>query len=142
MKTAPRVYLIDDDESVRKSVSRLLRIAGYQAEVYSSADELLETGRMAEHGCIVLDLRMPGLSGEGFQDRLRTMKEALPVIIITGHGDAEIEASMMEKGAVAFLTKPFDDRELLYWIEAAFMRNRREVQERRCKSANAGTSLD
>ena len=142
MKTAPRVYLIDDDESVRKSVSRLLRIVGYQVEVYSSADEYLETGRMAEHGCIVLDLRMPGLSGEDFQDRLRTMKEALPVIIITGHGDAEIEASMMEKGAVAFLTKPFDDRELVYAIEAAFMRNRREVQERRSKSANAGTSLD
>ncbi len=142
MKTAPQVYLIDDDASVRKSVSRLLRIAGYQVEVYSSADEFLETGRMAEHGCIVLDLRMPGLSGEDFQDRLRTMKEALPLIIITGHGDAEIKTSMMEKGAVAFLTKPFDDRELLHAIEAAFMRNRREVQERRSKSASAETSLD
>ena len=122
MKTAPRVYIIDDDESVRKSVSRLLRIAGYQAEVYSSADEFLETGRMAEHGCIVLDLRMPGLSGEDFQDRLRTMKEALPVIIISGHGDAEIKASMMEKGAVAFLAKPFDDQELLDAIEAGLAR--------------------
>ncbi len=142
MKTAPQVYLIDDDESVRKSVARLLRVAAYQVEEYSSADEFLETCRMAEHGCIVLDLRMPGLSGEGLQDRLRTMKEALPVIIITGHGDAEIEASMMEKGAVAFLTKPFDDRELLDAIEAAFMRNRREVQERRSKSASAETSLD
>jgi len=130
MNTAPQVYLIDDDASVRKSVTRLLRIAAYQVEAYSSADEFLETCRMAEHGCIVLDLRMPGLSGEGLQDRLRTMKEALPVIIITGHGDVQIRDSMIKKGAVAFLTKPFDDQELLDAIEAAFVRNRREVRER------------
>jgi len=130
MNTAPKVYLIDDDASVRKSVARLLRIAAYQVEAYSSADEFLETCRMAEHGCIVLDLRMPGLSGEGLQDRLRTMKEALPVIIITGHGDVKIRDSMIKKGAVAFLTKPFDDQELLDAIEAAFVRNRREVRER------------
>ncbi|MCH7934836.1 MAG: response regulator transcription factor [Gemmatimonadetes bacterium] len=130
MNTAPKVYLIDDDASVRKSVARLLRIAAYQVEAYSSADEFLDTCRMAEHGCIVLDLRMPGLSGEGLQDRLRTMKEALPVIIITGHGDVKIRDSMIKKGAVAFLTKPFDDQELLDAIEAAFVRNRREVRER------------
>ncbi len=130
MNTAPKVYLIDDDASVRKSVARLLRIAAYQVEAYSSADEFLETCRMAEHGCIVLDLQMPGLSGEGLQDRLRTMKEALPVIIITGHGDVQIRDSMIKKGAVAFLTKPFDDQELLDAIEAAFVRNRREVRER------------
>ena len=130
MNTAPKVYLIDDDASVRKSVARLLRIAAYQVEAYSSADEFLDTCRMAEHGCIVLDLRMPGLSGEGLQDRLRTMKEALPVVIITGHGDVKIRDSMIKKGAVAFLTKPFDDQELLDAIEAAFVRNRREVRER------------
>ena len=130
MNTAPKVYLIDDDASVRKSVARLLRIAAYQVEAYSSADEFLDTCRMAEHGCIVLDLRMPGLSGEGLQDRLRTMKEALPVIIITGHGDVKIRDSMIKKGAVAFLTKPFDDQELLDAIEVAFVRNRREVRER------------
>ena len=130
MNTAPKVYLIDDDASVRKSVARLLRIAAYQVEAYSSADEFLDTCRMAEHGCIVLDLRMPGLSGEGLQDRLRTMKEALPVIIITGHGDVKIRDSMIKKGAVALLTKPFDDQELLDAIEAAFVRNRREVRER------------
>jgi len=130
MNTAPQVYLIDDDASVRKSVARLLRIAAYQVEAYSSADEFLETCRMAEHGCIVLDLQMPGLSGEGLQDRLRTMKEALPVIIITGHGDVQIRDRMIKKGAVAFLTKPFDDQELLDAIEAAFVRNRREVRER------------
>ena len=130
MNTAPQVYLIDDDASVRKSVTRPLRLAAYQVEAYSSADEFLETCRMAEHGCIVLDLRMPGLSGEGLQDRLRTMKGALPVIIITGHGDVQIRDRMIKKGAVAFLTKPFDDQELLDAIEAAFVRNRREVRER------------
>ena len=130
MKTAPRVYLIDDDASVRKSLSRLLRISGYEVEAFSSADEFLETCRMAQYGCIVLDLRMPGLSGEGLQDRLLTMKEALPIVVITGHGDLEIMASMMKKGAVAFLAKPFDDHELLDAIEAALVRNRREVGER------------
>ena len=136
MNTAPKVYLIDDDASVRKSVARLLRIAAYQVEAYSSADEFLDTCRMAEHGCIVLDLRMPGLSGEGLQDRLRTMKEALPVIIITGHGDVKIRDSMIKEGAVAFLTKPFDDQELLDAIEAAFVRNRREVRERSERNAS------
>ena len=135
MKTAPRVYLIDDDASVRKSLSRLLRISGYRVEVFFSADEFLETCLIAEHGCIVLDLRMPGLSGEGFQDRLRAMKEALPIIVITGHGDKQIMASMVKKGAVAFLAKPFDDSELLDAIEAALVRNRSEVQERRRKRA-------
>ena len=131
MKTAPRVYLIDDDASVRKSLSRLLRISGYEVEAFSSADEFLETCRMAQYGCIVLDLRMPGLSGEGLQDRLLTMKEALPIVVITGHGDLDIMASMMKKGAVAFLAKPFDDHELLDAIDAGLARNRREVQERR-----------
>ena len=128
---APLVYLIDDDESVRKSVARLLRVATYQVETYSSADEFLESCRMAEYGCILLDLRMPGLSGEGLQDKLRTMKEALPVIIITGHGDGQIGVNLMKKGAVAFLPKPFDDQDLLDAIEAALVKNRREVQERR-----------
>ncbi len=140
MKTAPLVYLIDDDASIRTSVARLLRIAAYQVEAYASADEFLETCQMAEHGCIVLDLRMPGLSGEGLQDRLRTMKEALPLIIITGHGDVPTRASTMKKGAVAFLAKPFDDEELLDAIEAALVRNRSEVQERRRKRASTGDS--
>lgn len=135
MTDAPKVYLIDDDASVRKSVARLLRVAAYQVEAYSSADEFLESGQMAEHGCIVLDLGMPGLSGEGLQDRLRTMEEALPVIIITGHGDGPTKVSMMNKGAVALLAKPFDEHELLDAIEAALVRNSREVQERRARDA-------
>ena len=142
MKTAPQVYIIDDDASVRKSVARLLRVAAYQVEAYSSPEEFLKTCQMAEHGCIVLDLRMPGLSGEGLQDRLRTMKEALPIIVITGHGDRQVRASMMRKGAVAFLAKPFDDQELLDAIEVALARNRREVQERRRTGAGTENSPD
>jgi len=130
MKTVPHVYLIEDDRSVRRSVARLLRTVAYQVEEYCSADEFLETCRMAQHGCIVLDLRMPGLSGEGLQDKLLTMKEALPMIVITGHGDTQIMASMLRKGAVAFLDKPFDDQDLLDAIETALVRNRREVEER------------
>ena len=130
MKSSSLVYLIDDDESVRKSLERLLRISEYRVETFSSADEFLETCSMAEYGCVVLDLRMPGLSGERLQDRLLTMEEALPIVVITGHGDLQIMANMMKKGAVAFLTKPFDDHELLDAIEAALERNRREVKER------------
>ena len=130
MKSSSLVYLIDDDESVRKSLERLLRISEYRVETFSSADEFLETCSMAEYGCVVLDLRMPGLSGERLQDRLLTMEEALPIVVITGHGDLQIMASMMKKGAVAFLTKPFDDHELLDAIEAALVKNRREVRER------------
>lgn len=126
----PLVYLIDDDASARRGIARLLRVADYRVETYSSADEFLETCRMAEHGCIVLDLRMPGLSGEGLQDRLRTMEEALPVIIITGHADTQVMARMMGKGAVAFLAKPFDDWELLDAIEVALLRNRTDVEGR------------
>ena len=126
MTTAPQVHLIDDDLSVRKSVTRLLRVAGYRAVAYCSADEFLETSPMAEDGCILLDLRMPGLSGEGFLDRLRTMKEALPVVVITGHGDEQIKADMFERGAIAFLTKPFDDQELIDAIEIALVAGRRE----------------
>ncbi len=130
MKAAPLVYLIDDDASVRKSVTRLLRIAGYRVEAYVSAYEFLEKCQMARHGCIVLDLRMPRLSGESFQDKLGTMKEPLPIVVITGHGDTRIKADMLKKGAVAFLTKPFDAQEFLDAIELALARNRREVRDR------------
>ncbi len=117
------MYVIEDDASVRSSLVRLLRIAGYRVEAFSSAVEFLETWGAARDGCIVLDLRMPGLSGEGLQDMLRTTKETLPIIIITGHGDVLIKASMMKKGAVAFLLKPFDDQELLDAIEVALARD-------------------
>ncbi len=130
MKKAPQVCLIDDDASVRKSVVRLLRVAGYQVEAYTSGEEFFESDQIAEFGCIVLDLRLPGMCGESFQERLRTVEKALPIIVITGHGDGRIRANMMEKGAVAFLDKPFHDQDLLDAIEAALERNRREVKER------------
>ncbi len=77
---------------------------------------------MARHACIVLDLRMPGLSGEDLQDMLRARREAPPIIVITGHGDLRGKAGMLKKGAVAFLLKPFDDQELLDAIEVALAR--------------------
>jgi FixJ family two-component response regulator len=130
MKTAPQVYLVEDDESVRKSVVRLLRVAGHQVEAYASGEEFLENGQMAEYGCIILDLRLPGMCGESFQERLRTVEKALPIVVITGHGDGPIRDKMMKKGAVAFLDKPFHDQDLLDAIELALSRNREEVQER------------
>ena len=131
MKMATQVYIIDDDASVRRSLVRLLRITGYRVEAFSSAAEFLETDPVARHACIVLDLRMPGLSGEDLQDMLRARREAPPIIVITGHGDLRVKASMLEKGAVAFLLKPFDDQELLDAIEVALARNSRKAPEAR-----------
>lgn len=130
MSSEPLVYVIDDDASVRRSLARYLRVSDYRVETYPSAEEFLANPTMAEYGCIILDLRMPGLSGEGLQERLGTMEGALPVIIITGHGDARVRTRVMERGAVAFLAKPFDDEELLEAIAAALVRNSREVKER------------
>ena len=130
MNPAPQVYLIDDDPSVRKSVVRLLRVTGHQVEAYASGEEFFENGPIAEFGCIILDLRLPGMCGESFQERLSTMKDALPIIVITGHGDGQIKAKMMKKGAVAFLDKPFHDQTLFDAIESALSRNRKEVKGR------------
>ena len=113
------VFVIDDDASVRKSLSRLLRSAGYTAETFASAEEFLGRDHFKGIGCLLLDVRMPGLSGMGLQEELSKADYHMPIIFITGHGDIPMSVEAMKKGAVDFLTKPFEGKELLQAVEKA-----------------------
>jgi FixJ family two-component response regulator len=115
----PTIFIIDDDASIRKSLSRLLRSAGYQAETFPSAEEFLRREHFDGVGCIVLDVQMPGLSGMDLQEELSKADYHMPIIFITGHGDIPMSVQAMKKGAVDFLTKPFDDKELLRAVKNA-----------------------
>ena len=115
----PTVFVIDDDASVRKSLSRLLRSAGYTAETFASAEAFLGREHFNGIGCLLLDVQMPGLTGMDLQEELNRADYHMPIIFITGHGDIPMSVEAMKKGAVDFLTKPFDDKELLQAIEKA-----------------------
>jgi FixJ family two-component response regulator len=115
----PTVFVIDDDASIRKSLSRLLRSAGYTTETFASAEEFLGRDHFNGIGCLLLDVQMPGLSGIDLQKELNKADYYMPIIFITGHGDIPMSVEAMKKGAVDFLTKPFDDKELLQAIEKA-----------------------
>jgi len=115
----PTVFVIDDDASVRKSLSRLLRSAGYTAETFASAEEFLGREHFNGIGCLLLDVQMPGLTGMDLQEELNRADYHMPIIFITGHGNIPMSVEAMKKGAVDFLTKPFDDKELLQAIEKA-----------------------
>ena len=113
------VFVIDDDASIRKSLSRLLRSAGYSTEIFASAEEFLGREHFNGIGCLLLDVQMPGLSGMALQEELNRADYHMPIIFITGHGDIPMSVEAMKKGAVDFLTKPFDDKELLQAVEKA-----------------------
>jgi FixJ family two-component response regulator len=112
------IGIVDDDESVRDSISSLLRSAGYRTAVFESAEALLDSDRLGEPDCLVLDIRMPGLSGLELQSQLHGMKCLTPVIFITAHSNDEARAKALEQGAVAFLDKPFNDEALLNALES------------------------
>lgn len=120
----PTVFVIDDDASIRKSLSRLLRSAGYTAETFSSAEEFLRREHYNGVGCILLDVRMPGLSGMDLQEELNKADYHMPIVFVTGHGDIPMSVKAMKKGAVDFLTKPFDDEHLLQALGAAIEKDR------------------
>jgi FixJ family two-component response regulator len=128
----PTVFLIDDDPSVRRALARLIKSAGYQVQTFASAREFLD--RMADAtgpACLVLDVRMPGLSGLDLQRELQTANATLPIIFITGHGNIPMSVKAMKDGAVDFLPKPVTDNDLLRAIEQALARARREGAERK-----------
>jgi|SRR5262245_5274417 len=126
-KTAARalVVVVDDDASVRKALQRLLRSAEYDVEVFASAAEALAGKRLGEAGCVVLDIRMPGISGLDLQRQLAGRYPRLPVVVITGHADEETRQRALAGGAVAVLYKPFDDEALLADIARAIESRRR-----------------
>ena len=118
------VFVIDDDPSMLRSLASLLRSVGLEARVFSSAPEFMRAQRPDAPGCLVLDVRLPGMSGLAFQQELAKAGIALPVIFITGHGDVPMSVRAMKAGAVEFLTKPFDDQLLLDAINGAIERDR------------------
>jgi FixJ family two-component response regulator len=118
------VFVIDDDESTRRSLATLLRSVGLDARVFSSPQEFTRAERPDAPGCLVLDVRLPGMSGLAFQEQLAKAGIGLPIIFITGHGDVPMTVRAMKAGAVEFLTKPFDDQVLLDAIHGAIERDR------------------
>jgi FixJ family two-component response regulator len=118
------VFVVDDDPSMRRSLESLLRSIGHDVRLFSSAQEFMQAERPQAPGCLVLDVRLPGMSGLTFQQELAKAGIALPVIFITGHGDVPMTVRAMKAGAAEFLTKPFDDQVLLDAIHAAIDRDR------------------
>jgi FixJ family two-component response regulator len=125
------VFVVDDDESMRRSLASLIRSVGLEARVFSSPHEFMRAERPEAPGCLVLDVRLPGMSGLAFQEELAKAGVALPIIFITGHGDVPMTVRAMKAGAVEFLTKPFDEQALLDAMHAAIERDR----QRRRKAA-------
>ena len=122
--TRATVFVIDDDESIRGALNNLIGSVGLDVRVFASPREFLNTKRPDAAGCLVLDVRMPGMSGLAFQQELAKLGDELPIIFITGHGDVPTTVRAMKAGAVEFLTKPFHDQELLDAIHSAIERDR------------------
>jgi len=118
------VFVVDDDASMRRSLESLLRSVGNDVRLFASAQEFMQAPRPDAPGCLVLDVRLPGMSGLTFQHELAKAGVGLPVIFITGHGDVPMTVRAMKAGAAEFLTKPFDDQVLLDAIDAAIERDR------------------
>jgi FixJ family two-component response regulator len=119
---APLVFVVDDDASVRKSLARLIKAAGYEAEAFGSVGDFLARRPYDGPCCLVLDVRMPGLTGLDLQEALRAAGQRLSIVFITGYRDVPVSVKAMKGGAVDFLTKPVDERTLLGAIEQAVAR--------------------
>jgi len=130
MTAPPLVFVIDDDASVRSSLKFLLSTVGLQAETFDSADSFLHKKRPDVPSCLVLDVRLPGVSGIDFQRELTARNISIPIVFLTGHGDIPMSVRAMKAGAVEFLTKPFRDQDLLDAVRVALDRDRtRREQE-------------
>jgi FixJ family two-component response regulator len=118
------VFVVDDDASIRESLGSLIRSVGLKVETFASAREFLARPPADVPGCLVLDVRLPGLSGLDLQSRMAEINREIPIVFITGHGDVPTSVRAMKAGAVEFLTKPFHDRDLLDAIAQAIERHR------------------
>jgi FixJ family two-component response regulator len=119
MSNPPLISVVDDDESVRESLSGLIRSVGFGVMVFASAEEFLSSNRLLDTDCLILDVRMPGMNGLELQRRLATSHMSIPVIFITAHGDEEARMRALNGGAVEYLLKPFSEEALLRAIDAA-----------------------
>jgi FixJ family two-component response regulator len=113
------VAIIEDDESYRVAVQRLLKSAGFSVQSFASAEDFLSSGQQGETGCLITDIRMPGMSGLDLQSKLNSDHCPIPTIFITAHGDEKMRLQAMRGGAVKFLAKPFDGEVLLEAVQVA-----------------------
>jgi FixJ family two-component response regulator len=126
---SPMVYVIDDDAFVRSAIQGLLKSVGLRSETFGTPQEFLRSKRADGPGCLVLDVRLPGINGLDFQRELADTGVRIPIIFITGHGDIPMTVKAMKSGAVEFLTKPFRDQDLLDAIHQALDRDRMSRQQ-------------
>jgi FixJ family two-component response regulator len=131
----PTIFLVDDDFAVREALSGLLRAMGFVVSTFASAHEFLAASRRDAPGCLVLDLRMPGLSGIDLQQELVRAGTSVPIVFITAYGDVRTSVQAMKFGAVDFLSKPFTDQELLEAVRRALARDLAERQQRAALAA-------
>lgn len=127
----PLVYVVDDDASTRETLNSLMRSVGLRVQGFSSAEEFLKCARPDTDSCLVLDVRLRGISGLDVQRKLADCGISIPIIFMTGHGDIQMSVRAMKAGAIEFLTKPFRDQDLLDAIHVALDQDR----ERRCRAA-------
>lgn len=129
----PTVFVVDDDAAIRTAMQALFDSVNLRSEIFASADEFLEKNATPQSGCLVLDIRMPGLGGLELQQRLISRGDKIPIIFITGHGDVPMAVEAMQKGALDFIQKPFRDQELLDRVRDALKtdRERRAADRRR-----------
>ena len=127
-KTDKLVCVVDDDQSVRRALRRLFKSAGYAAEMFASAEDYLAREIFEGPICLVLDVRMPGLKGPGLQEALEKRGACEQIVFLTGHGDVPTATRAMKKGAVDFLTKPFDDEELILAVRRALERAEEQLR--------------
>jgi RNA polymerase sigma factor (sigma-70 family) len=132
-ETKPTIFIVDDDPSVRQSTELLLKSMGFNVKTFVSAQDFLKANLQEDLGCLILDVRMPGMSGLDLQEKLVSLKTPLPVIFITGHGTVPMSVRAMKAGAVDFLQKPFEEQDLLDAINRAITRQR----ERKSKKDEA-----
>jgi FixJ family two-component response regulator len=134
-RVQPIVFVVDDDPSVREALSSLFRSVDLKVELFGSATEFLQRQRADSASCLVLDIRLPGVSGLDFQAQLLKANIRIPIIFMTGHGDIPMSVRAMKAGAVDFLAKPFRDQDMLDAVAAALQRDR---QAREAEDATAG----
>jgi FixJ family two-component response regulator len=119
----PMISIVDDDDSVRESLRRLMRSVGFAVNVFASAEEFLDSDRLRYTDCLILDVRLPGMDGLDLQRHLATSHSEIPIIFITSYEDDEVRARALNAGAVHYFLKPFNDEDLLDAIDAALKSN-------------------
>ncbi len=126
----PTVYIVDDDQAIRHAMELLMRSVGLEYRIFHSGDDFLDAYSPDFAGCMVLDIRMPGMGGLELQQRLMDLDSTLPIIFITGHGDVPMAVKAMQEGAVDFIQKPFRDQELLDRVQEALTTDQARRNER------------